>query len=179
MGVREISLIGDEILRKKARKVKKFDRKLHQLIDDMVETMRDAPGIGLAAPQVGVSQRVIVVEFPEDEEDLESNRLYEVVNPQIVFASEDIVEGEEGCLSIPDILGEVWRAQMVVLKGQDRNGKTQRLEAHDWLARVFQHEVDHLDGVLFIDHAEGPHKLRRLVLVEDEDGVERLTAVPF
>ncbi len=179
MAVREIMLIGDPVLRKQARKVKKFDRKLHQLIDDMVETMRDAPGIGLAAPQVGAPGRVIVVELAEDEEDPQSGRLYEFVNPEIVWANDEELEGEEGCLSIPNIVGDVWRRQTVVVKGQDRNGKAQKVEASDWLARVFQHEIDHLNGVLFIDHVEGPHKLRRLVRMTDEDGEEYWKVVPL
>jgi peptide deformylase len=179
MAVREIKLIGDVVLRQEARKVKKFDKRLYQLIDDMAQTMREAPGVGLAAPQVGVSERVIVVELPEDAEDPQSGKLYEFVNPEIVRASAEEVEGEEGCLSIPDIIGDVWRARSVVIKGQDRYGKPQRLEAHDWLARVFQHEIDHVNGVLFIDRVEGPDKLRRLVKVVDEDGQERWRAVPL
>lgn len=179
MAVREIRTIGDPVLRQEARKVKKFDKRLHQLIDDMVETMRQAPGVGLAAPQIGVSERVIVVELPEDEEDPQSGKLYEFVNPEIVRASDTEVEGEEGCLSIPDIVGDVWRAEWVVVTGQDRYGKPQRLEARNWLARVFQHEIDHLNGVLFIDRVEGPGKLRRLVRVKDKDGQERWKAVPL
>lgn len=120
-----------------------------------------------------------MVELPEDEEDPQSGRLYEFVNPEIVYRSDEEVEGEEGCLSIPDIVGDVWRAQTVVVKGQDRHGKPQKLEVHDWLARVFQHEIDHLNGVLFIDHVEGPHKLRRLVKVVDEDGEEHWQAIPM
>jgi peptide deformylase len=179
MAVREVTLIGDEILRRQARKVKRFDTRLHRLIDDMADTMRDAPGIGLAAPQVAVSERVIVVELPEDEEDPQSGQLYEFVNPEIVYASQEEVEGEEGCLSIPDIVGDVWRARTVVVKGQDRQGRPQKVEAHDWLARVFQHEIDHLNGVLFIDRVEGPDKLRRLVKVVGEDGQERWRAIPM
>lgn len=179
MPVREIKLIGDPVLRQEARRVKKFDKRLHQLLDDMTQTMREAPGVGLAAPQIGVSERVIVVELPEDEDDPQSGRLYEFVNPEIVRASSAEVEGEEGCLSIPDIVGDVWRAESVVIKGQDRYGKPQRLEARDWLARVFQHEIDHLNGVLFIDRVEGPQKLRRLVKVVGEDGKERWRAVPL
>jgi peptide deformylase len=179
MSVREIKLIGDAVLRQEARKVKKFDKRLHQLLDDMAQTMREAPGVGLAAPQVGVSERVIVVELAEDEEDPQSGKLYEFVNPEIVRANSVEVEGEEGCLSIPDIVGDVWRAETVVVKGQDRYGKPQKLEARDWLARVFQHEIDHVNGVLFIDRVEGPHKLRRLVKVVGEDGKERWRAVPL
>ena len=179
MAVRKIVLIGDEILRKEARKVKRFDKELHRLLDDMAETMRDAPGIGLAAPQVGISDRVIVVELLEDEEDPQSGKLYEFVNPEIVFASNEEVEGEEGCLSIPQIYGDVWRAQKVVIKGQDRHGKPQKVEATDWLARAFQHEIDHINGVLFIDRVESPDNLRRLVKVVDENGEEHWKVIPM
>ena len=160
MAVRDIKLIGDTVLRTEARKVKRFDGRLHRLIDDMIETMREAPGVGLAAPQVGVSERVIVVELPEDEEDPQSGRVYEFVNPEIVYVSDEEVEGEEGCLSIPQIVGDVWRAQAVVVKGQDRHGQAQKLEATDWLARVFQHEVDHLNGELFIDKAHDIEEMK-------------------
>ena len=179
MAKREIKLIGDEILRKEARKVKKFDTTLHKLLDDMAQTMREAPGIGLAAPQIGVQERVIVVELPEDDEDPQSGKLYEFINPEIVFRSNEEVEGEEGCLSIPNIVGDVWRAERIVLKGQDRHGKPQKLEAKDWLARAFQHEVDHVNGVLFIDRVEGPQHLRRLVKVRDENGEEYYKAIPM
>ena len=179
MAVRKIVVIGDDVLRQEARKVKKFDKDLHRLIDDMVATMRDAPGVGLAAPQVGVSQRVIVVEIPEEEDDPQSGKLYEFVNPEIIFASDEEVEGEEGCLSIPNLVGDVWRAQRVVVKGQDRNGKNQKVEADEWLARVFQHEVDHLNGVLFIDRVDGPECVRRLVKVVDEKGEEHYQAIPM
>ena len=175
----DIKLIGDDILRKEARKVKKFDKGLHKLLDDMAQTMREAPGIGLAAPQVGVSDRVIVVELPQDDEDPQSGRLYEFINPEIVRHSSMQVEGEEGCLSIPNLVGDVWRAEQIVIKGQDRHGKEQTLTARDWLARAFQHEVDHLNGVLFIDRVESPDKVRRLVKAVDEKGNEYYKAIPI
>jgi len=179
MAIREIKLIGDSVLRKEARKVKQFDKRLHSLLDDMAETMREAPGVGLAGPQVGVLERVIVVELQADDEDPQSGKLYEFVNPEIIFASDEEVEGQEGCLSIPDIVGDVWRAERVVVKGQDRYGKPQKVEATDWLARVFQHEIDHLNGVLFIDKVERPDKLYRLVKVVNKDGEETWKAVPL
>ncbi|MER2598682.1 MAG: peptide deformylase [Caldilineales bacterium] len=175
----DIKLIGDDVLRREARKVKRFDKMLHKLLDDMVQTMREAPGIGLAAPQIGLAERIIVVELPQDDEDPQSGKLYEFINPEIVFESAEEVEGEEGCLSIPNIVGDVWRAQHVVVKGQDRHGKPQKLEAHEWLARAFQHEIDHLNGVLFIDRVEGPQALRRLVKQRDENGEEYIAAVPI
>ncbi len=164
MAVRKIVYIGDPVLRKKARRVRDFDRKLHDLIDDMVATMLNAPGVGLAAPQVGVSERVIVVRLPDDEESRAeygemAGVLFEVVNPEIIKASRETVDGVEGCLSIPGYVGSVERSVAVTVRGQDRNGKEIRIKAVDWLARVFQHEIDHLDGVLFIDKATEVWKL--------------------
>ncbi|MBN1201573.1 MAG: peptide deformylase [Anaerolineae bacterium] len=159
MALREVILLGNPILRKKARKVTNFNNpKLQQLLDDMVETMLDEPGVGLAAPQVAVSQRVIVVRLPDDEESKreygdDAGVLYQVVNPEIIRESRDMVDGIEACLSIPGYFGNVKRHQSVTVRGYDRDGKKIRIKANGWLARVFQHEIDHLDGVLFIDRA--------------------------
>ena len=156
MGVRKIAIIGEPVLRRKANRVTSFDAALQRLIDDMVETMEKSDGIGLAAPQVFVSRRVIVVRLPEEmAEEGEENAgvLFAVVNPEIARASEEMVDGIEGCLSIPGYAGKVLRHQEVTVKGQDRHGKRIRIKARGWLARVFQHEIDHLDGVLFIDRA--------------------------
>lgn len=142
------------VLRQRARKVRAVSPTVRRLIDDMVEIMRAAPGVGLAAPQIGVGQRVIVVEFAETQADDDAPpKLYAVINPEIVRHSAEIVPGTEGCLSIPGYLGEVDRFQSVTVRGLDRNGNPFRLKARDWLARIFQHEIDHLDGVLFIDRA--------------------------
>jgi peptide deformylase len=158
MAIRKIIFPDNPVLRQKARRVVEFDKKLHTLIDDMVDTMLDAPGVGLAAPQVEVSQRVIVVRLPDDEEARETygdqaGVLYEVVNPEILKTSREMVEGVEACLSIPGYFGRVDRHVSATIRGQDRNGKAIRIKAYDWLARVFQHEIDHLDGVLYIDIA--------------------------
>jgi peptide deformylase len=158
MSVREIIYPDNPILRRKANKVKSFDGKLQKLADDMVETMTEEHGIGLAAPQVAVSQRVIVVRLPDDEESIEeygedAGVLHVVVNPEIARTSDGMVDGIEACLSIPGYFGTVERHTEVTVKGQDRSGKKIRIKARDWLARVFQHEIDHLDGVLFIDRA--------------------------
>lgn len=149
------------VLRKKAIKVTDFKSpKFQQLIDDMIETMLDAPGVGLAAPQVAVSQRLIVVRLPDEtEEDREdygdlAGVVHVVANPKIIKKSRKMVEGVEGCLSLPGLLGNVERHESVVVTGQDRHGKDFRIKAKGWLARVFQHEIDHLDGVLFIDLTE-------------------------
>jgi peptide deformylase len=159
MTVREIITPKNPVLRKKARKVTHFDDpKLQTLIDDMVETLFDAPGVGLAAPQVAVSQRVIVVYLPDDEESREeygkdAGVLHIVVNPEIVRASRDMLDGVEACLSIPGYYGSVERHAAVTVQGYDRHGTQIRIKARDWLARVFQHEIDHLDGILYIDRA--------------------------
>jgi len=160
MGIRTIITLPDAVLRRKARPVTAFDKDLLALIDDMIETMRDAPGVGLAAPQVGLSQRLIVVEYAEPPEASEGEepqevkpKLYIMVNPEIVKMSPETELGVEGCLSIPGIVGEVERAHMVHVKGLNRRGQPMKLKAEGWLARIFQHEVDHLNGVLFTDRA--------------------------
>jgi peptide deformylase len=157
MAIREIVFLPDPVLRRKAKKVTTFDKDLQVLIDDMVETLRAAPGVGLAAPQVNVSSRLLVVEYAEDEE-LEGEeeapkKLYVLVNPEIVDASEEKVIGSEACLSIPSLMGQVERNQQITIKGQNRQGKPVKVKARGWLARIFQHEIDHLDGVLFTDRA--------------------------
>jgi peptide deformylase len=162
MAIREIITLGHPTLRQKARKVTKFGPELQQLIDDMIETMRAAPGVGLAAPQVNVPERVIVLELPADEEEGTPAELYAFVNPEIVKASRSKEEGQEGCLSIPGYLGEVERHTEIVIRGQDAHGKPQRVKAYDYLARIFQHEIDHLDGVMFIDRVSDPSKIRKI-----------------
>ncbi len=160
MTVREIVAVPEPILRKKAKSVTRFDDKLQTLIDDMVDTMREAPGVGLAAPQVGAPQRVIVVEYFENEEDEEREdaenapkRLYTIVNPEITRKSTEMKVGVEGCLSVPGYNGEVERHLAVTVKGQNRYGQPVTLRLKDWTARIFQHEIDHLNGVLFTDRA--------------------------
>lgn len=149
-----LSDLGSDILRQPASRVREFGPALHQLLDDMVETMRDAPGVGLAAPQVGVSLRVAVIEYPEDEEDPKNTlRLYEIVNPEII-KSKGVEEGQEGCLSLPGLTADVNRATFTLIRAQDRHGKEIRIKAHEWLARIFQHEIDHLHGVLMTDRSE-------------------------
>lgn len=160
MAVREIITPQNAILRKKANKVTNFaDPKLQKLIDDMVETMHDAGGVGLAAPQVAISQRVLVIQLPDDDESKEeygedAGVLFTIINPEIVKASAEVVEGVEACLSIPGYFGRIDRHVAVTVQAQDRTGKQIRIKARDWLARVFQHEIDHLNGVLYIDNAK-------------------------
>lgn len=154
----KIVYADNKILRERARRVRDFGEDLHQLLDDMAETMEEANGVGLAAPQIAIGQRIIVVKLPDDEQAREefgdqAGVLYEVVNPEIVKQSNKKIDGVEACLSIPGYFGSVDRSVSVVVQGQDRNGNDIRIKAYDWLARVFQHEIDHLDGVLFIDIA--------------------------
>ena len=153
MALRTIVTLPEPVLRKKARAVTKFDKDLQALIDDMIETMRQAPGVGLAAPQVSVSQRIIVVEYAEEEDEEAKPKIYVMVNPEIVKASEEMVMGVEGCLSIPGLVGEVERHSALQLKGLNRHGKPMKLKVKGWLARIFQHEIDHVNGVLFPDRA--------------------------
>ena len=154
MALRPIVTLPDPILRRKARPVTQFDAELQTLIEDMIETMREAPGVGLAAPQVGVSARVIVVEYVEDEEAEEApKKLYVMVNPEIKAASEEKETSTEGCLSVPGWQGEVERAVAVTVKGQTRRGQPMKVKAKGWMARIFQHEIDHINGVVFTDRA--------------------------
>jgi peptide deformylase len=155
MTIREIITVPHETLRQKSRKVTSFGAELQTLIDDMVETMRAAPGVGLAAPQVNVPLRVIVVEFAESEDDEQiAPELYMCVNPKIISSSSEQEVGTEGCLSIPGIVGDVSRPDVVTVRYFNRHGQPMKLEASGWLARIFQHEVDHINGVLFVDLAE-------------------------
>ena len=159
MAVREIIRIPDPILYRKARKVTDFGKELQTLIDDMVETMRVAPGVGLAAPQIDVPLRVIVVEFGDEEDESVPLKLFIFVNPEITRFSKEQVTATEGCLSIPDFVGDVDRSVSVVVKGMNRRGQPLRIKSSGWLARIFQHEVDHINGVLFIDRTESVWKM--------------------
>lgn len=174
MAVLEIVQVGgpqSEILARPAVRVREFGPKLHQLLDRMLETMREAPGVGLAAPQVGIDLRVAVVEYPDDEDDPENTmRVYELINPEIIRTKGSEV-GQEGCLSIPGLVADVDRATYLLIRAQDRNGREYRLKAYDWLARVLQHEIDHLQGVLMTDRAT---QLYKLVKKTDEDGYDAI-----
>jgi len=147
LAIRLIVKDPDPVLRERAIVVTKYNSNLHKLLKDMAETMYDAEGVGLAAPQIGISKRVIVVDVGDE------NGLIEMVNPEIV-EQEGEQTGTEGCLSIPNLNGDVRRAQRIKVKGFDRDGNPIEVEATDYLARAFQHEVDHLNGVLFTDIAE-------------------------
>lgn len=165
MVIRRILTAEEPILRERAKRVTQFDASLHRLLDDMLETMRDAPGIGLAANQVGVGLQVAVIELED--------KVTELVNPEIARASGEIIDWE-GCLSIPGFVAEVKRHEKVTVKARDRHGKEFRVKGEDLLARALQHEIDHLNGVLYIDHLES---LEELVRVSDRPSeVEEETA---
>jgi peptide deformylase len=151
--VRDIVVVEDRRLRSKCPRVPRVDDSTRKLIDDMVDTMREAPGIGLAAPQVGVLLRVIVAEVDD--------QLHALVNPEIIRCEGEQV-GDEGCLSIPGYVGEVKRFERVVVKAKNRAGKEVRVRGEGLLARCLQHEIDHIDGVLFTDRLTSPGSLRKV-----------------
>lgn len=164
------------VLRSRCQPVPAVSRRIRQLMDDMVETMRDAEGVGLAAPQVGLDLQVIVVEVPEDLEQPEGPAvLWQLANPRILSQSEAMEEGREACLSIPDLFGDVPRHLAIVVEALDRHGRTQRIELEGFHARVFQHEIDHLHGILYPDRLSGPEKLYHL----EEDGEGNWVRVPL
>jgi peptide deformylase len=177
MALKEIVHLPAPILRRKAKAVTKFDADLQKLIDDMIETMREAPGVGLAAPQVGIGERLAVIEYAEDDDDEEvegaeqkppkPKKLFVIINPEITHRSEEKVLGVEGCLSIPGIVGEVERHKSIQVKALNRHGKPVKIKAEGWLARIFQHEIDHLNGEVFVDKATQLWELK-----DDDDSVE-------
>lgn len=145
MALRNIRVDGDEVLRKRSREVTEIDDRVRMILDDMIETMRDSDGIGIAAPQVGILRRMFIVEVDEDD-------LIEAINPEIL-EMEGLIIGEEGCLSVPNIFGKVERPERVKLKGLDRFGNEFEVEATGLKAVAICHEFDHLEGVLFSDKA--------------------------
>lgn len=158
MALRMILTRGDPALEKKCRPVEKFDERLHILLDDMKETLLDADGVGLAAPQVGILRRVVVVCDGEE-------NIVELVNPVIV-RQEGEQTGLEGCLSVPGLYGEVTRPNAVTVRAQDRDGNTFEVTGHEITARCFCHELEHLDGHLFVEHTD------RLYTKEELDAME-------
>lgn len=158
MPAREVRLLGDAVLRQAARPVAQITAETRALIADMFETMYAEDGVGLAANQVGVTERVIVVD-PRDEE----AQGFALVNPVILERSSEVDRAEEGCLSIPGLKEIVERPSRVVVEGLDPDGVTVRIAADDLLARILQHEIDHLDGVLFIDRVS---PLKRKLLID-------------
>jgi len=154
MAVVPIRVLPNPILRQRSKRVRAIDGSIKKLIDNMLETMHAAPGAGLAAPQVGIPLRVIVIGIPEQED-------IALINPQIVRRTGERVVNE-GCLSIPGYVGEIKRAVSVTVKGRDQNGKEIRIKADELLAQALEHEIDHINGVLYIDHMESLDKLRKI-----------------
>lgn len=169
MTIRRILFSNDPLLRKPSRRVRRVDEELRELVDAMKETMRDANGIGLAAVQIGVPERVVVIEVPvpgeegeEGEEEVEGppeTESYVLINPRVVRTSREVQEGIEGCLSVPGWVGEVERHRELVVEALDEQGRDVRIQAEGLLARVLQHEIDHCKGILFIDRIEDPEKI--------------------
>jgi peptide deformylase len=168
---RPILQAGDPILRGKSKKVKMFGPPVAALVGDMLDSMNAADGLGLAAPQIGVPLRVIVIQMPgevdEEGQEISPGELYTYCNPQIVEAGGE-EEDQEGCLSVVGYVGQVKRATSVTVKGEDVTGRKIRTKAKGLLARAFQHEIDHLDGILFIDRIDSPEKLRRIGRDDEE-----------
>lgn len=165
MSVRQIVFSSDPMLHEPSRRVRRIDERVKELIDDMLVTMREANGIGLAAVQVGIPERVVVIEVPvahegeEERQEPPETERYVLINPEVVQASDELDEGIEGCLSIPGWVGDVERHHTVVVEAMDQQGHDVRLEAEGLLARILQHEIDHCEGVLFIDRIEDPEKI--------------------
>lgn len=159
-----IVTIPDKILRQKTQPVTRFDADLQGLIDDMIATLREANGVGLAAPQIGRPiQLAVILTLPEEDDEgneIEDTReLHVIVNPEIFWRSKETTKGIEGCLSIPGYVGEVERHESIRVRGLDRHGRKVRLRLFDWTARIFQHEIDHLNGELYIDKLTGPENI--------------------
>lgn len=170
LNVIKVGTPQEKILLQSTHRVRNFDAQLHKLLDNMLETMREFQGVGLAAPQVCISSRITVIEYPDDEDDPENTmRVYELINPKILKKSGSEV-GQEGCLSIPGFAMDVKRATQVTVRAQDRYGRERRFKAYGWLARVIQHEVDHLDGKLMLDKAIQIYRLQE----NDEGEVEAI-----
>lgn len=161
MAVRDIRLQNDPVLREKGKRIKNFkDPYLRELAQDLIDTLHAANGMGLAAQQIGVVLRMCIVELPEDDEEAPGWR-FVLVNPEVIKA-EGEVEAAEGCLSFPGYVADIVRAERVVVRAQDLEGKTFRVKGRGLLARALQHEIDHLDGVLFVDRLDSLDKLRRV-----------------
>lgn len=167
MAVRKIITLGNPILRQKAQPISKITKSEQKLIDDMFETMEESEGVGLAAPQIAVPKRIFVAQW-------EGER-YAIINPTIEWQSDEMVIGTEGCLSIPRVQADINRHLKIRVRGLDRNGKTFVLEPEGWLARIFQHEIDHLDGILIIDRS---NELFWVETSVDENGEKHTRLVP-
>jgi peptide deformylase len=168
MALRPILTADQPILRERTKRVSRFDASLHRLLDDMLETMRDAPGVGLAANQVGVPLQVAVIEV--------DGRITELVNPQVVRTGGEQLDWE-GCLSIPGYVAEVTRHAKVTVKARDRHGREFRVKGTELFGRALQHEIDHLNGLLYIDSLESLDELVRVSDAHDEVGEETAAGI--
>ena len=171
MALMPIVMEGDARLRERATEIAAIDDRLVQLVDDMFETMIAAPGVGLAGPQVGVMERILVVHVPGDyigegEDDIS----YALINPRIVAHNDEVEIATEGCLSIPDIVADVPRWTEIQIEATELDGVTYLIEEFDWVARVIQHEIDHLDGILFTDRVIDKSTIRPADTDDPEDG---------
>ena len=171
MAILPIIIAPDPRLKVKCKPVEEVTPELVKLMDDMLDTMYDAPGIGLAAPQVGVTKRVLVADVCKEEDKREPRRL---INPEIIWASDEMFEYEEGCLSLPEQYSEVERPKQVRIKYLDEKGKEQEIEAKGLLAVCLQHEMDHLEGILFVDHISS---LKRNVIMRKLKKFKKLEKV--
>ena len=160
MAILPIRIVPDPILRQKSKRVRSINGSIHKLIADMIETMHAAPGVGLAAPQVGVALRVVVIGTPEEED-------IALINPEVVRKSGERLVNE-GCLSVPGYMGEVKRSESVTVKGRNQNGKEIRIKANGLLAQALEHEIDHTNGILYIDQMESMDKLRKIEPEENQ-----------
>jgi peptide deformylase len=163
MSVRAIRVLPDPVLRQKAKKVSKIDESVRQLIDDMIETMRSASGVGLAATQIGVPLKIAVIEIPAEE-------VIVLVNPEIIKKEGERIIGE-ACLSVPGYQGQIKRSVRVKVKARDRQGRSIRIKGEELLAQALEHEIDHLNGILYIDRVEEPDKLHKLEPESKQEGL--------
>ncbi|MDH7802725.1 MULTISPECIES: peptide deformylase [unclassified Rhizobium] len=160
MTIKPLIILPDPVLRQQSRPIEQVDAEVLRLADDMLETMYDAPGIGLAAVQVGVPRRMLVIDVSRDDEE---KKPVVFINPEILKVSDDVSAYEEGCLSIPDYYAEVERPASLTMRYVDRDGKQQTIDADGLLATCLQHEIDHLNGILFIDHIS---RLKREMVIK-------------
>jgi peptide deformylase len=163
MSVRAIRVLPDPVLRQKAKKVSKIDTSIQQIIDDMIETVRSASGIGLAATQIGVPLKIAVIEIPGEE-------VIVLVNPEIIKKEGERIIGE-ACLSVPGYQGEIKRSVCVKVKARDRKGRNIRIKGDELLAQALEHELDHLNGILYIDRIEEPNKLQKVEPEKPQEGL--------
>jgi len=164
MAIMPVIKMDNPLLHRKAKRVRKVDDSIQKLIDNMIETMHDIEGVGLAAPQVGVPLQVVVIQLPDEED------VITLINPEVVKISEETEMMMEGCLSLPGYNGDVKRSTSVTVKARDRQGKPIRIKGEGLMAQVLQHETDHINGIVFVDHLESMDELRKNEEDEEETG---------